>query len=59
VELLFILTVYPPKKILCTKKQEKRNEAIERSLLAGDDFEKSSKALLLRLNLMKAQLIVK
>ncbi|EPB84329.1 hypothetical protein HMPREF1544_08924 [Mucor circinelloides 1006PhL] len=47
------------KKILCTKKQEKRNEAIERSLLAGDDFEKSSKALLLRLNLMKAQLIVK
>ncbi|KAL9543316.1 hypothetical protein MBANPS3_008170 [Mucor bainieri] len=47
------------KKILCTKKQEKRNEAIERSLLAGDNFEKSSKALLLRLNLMKAQLIVK
>ncbi|KAI8640945.1 26S proteasome subunit RPN7-domain-containing protein [Parasitella parasitica] len=47
------------KKILCTKKQEKRHEAIERSLLAGDDFEKSSKALLLRLNLMKAQMIVK
>ncbi|CEP15292.1 hypothetical protein [Parasitella parasitica] len=47
------------KKILCTKKQEKRQEAIERSLLAGDDFEKSTKALLLRLNLMKAQMIVK
>ncbi|KAI8061814.1 26S proteasome subunit RPN7-domain-containing protein [Gilbertella persicaria] len=46
-------------KILCTKKQEKRSEALERSLLAGDEFDKSSKALLLRLHLLKANLIVK
>jgi COP9 signalosome complex subunit 1 len=46
-------------QILCTKKQEKRNEAFERSLQAGKDYEKSSRALLLRLNLLKAELIVK
>ncbi|KAI9482756.1 MAG: 26S proteasome subunit RPN7-domain-containing protein [Benjaminiella poitrasii] len=46
-------------KILCTKKREKRKEAFDRSLVAGDDFEKSSKALLLRLNLLKANLVVK
>ncbi|GAA5806243.1 hypothetical protein HPULCUR_011774 [Helicostylum pulchrum] len=47
------------KKILCTKKKEKRNEAFERSLLAGKDYEKASKALLLRLNMVKSDLIVK
>ncbi|KAI8991021.1 26S proteasome subunit RPN7-domain-containing protein [Mycotypha africana] len=47
------------RKILRTNKQEKRSQAFEKSLLAGEDFEKSTKALLLRLNMMKADLIVK
>jgi COP9 signalosome complex subunit 1 len=44
---------------VCTKNKEKRDQAFERSLLAGRDYEKASKALLLRLNMMKADLIVR
>ncbi|OBZ90701.1 COP9 signalosome complex subunit 1 [Choanephora cucurbitarum] len=45
-------------KILCTKKQERRVKAFEQSLLAGDEFERSSRALLIRLHLLKANLVV-
>ncbi|CAO3682959.1 unnamed protein product [Rhizopus stolonifer] len=46
-------------KIVRTKIQDKRSQAFESSFAAGNDFEKSSKALLLRLNLLKADLIIK
>ncbi|KAI7889904.1 26S proteasome subunit RPN7-domain-containing protein [Mucor mucedo] len=46
-------------KILCTRKKEKRDQAFERSLVAGAEYEKASKALLLRLNMLKADLIVR
>jgi COP9 signalosome complex subunit 1 len=46
-------------QIVRTKKQDKRTQAFEQSFVAGNDFEKSSKALLLRLNLLKADLIIK
>ena len=45
-------------QILCTKKQERRVKAFEQSLLAGDEFERSSRALLIRLHLLKANLVV-
>ncbi|KAI9272433.1 26S proteasome subunit RPN7-domain-containing protein [Sporodiniella umbellata] len=45
--------------IVRTKAQDKRSQAFASSFAAGDDFEKSSKALLLRLNLLKANLIIK
>ncbi|KAG1170790.1 hypothetical protein G6F70_008944 [Rhizopus microsporus] len=46
-------------KIVRTKKQNKRTQAFDQSFIAGNDFEKSSRALLLRLNLLKADLIMK
>ncbi|KAG0176577.1 cop9 signalosome complex subunit [Apophysomyces sp. BC1034] len=46
-------------KILCTKRRELRHQVFKQSLAAGDNYEKSAKALMLRLNLLKADMVVR
>ncbi|KAI9495777.1 26S proteasome subunit RPN7-domain-containing protein [Zychaea mexicana] len=46
-------------KILYAKKRDQRRRAMKHSMQAGTDYEKSSKALILRLKLLSADMIVK
>ncbi|CAG8522186.1 23146_t:CDS:2 [Cetraspora pellucida] len=46
------------KKILCAKQQDHRSGIFQKSLKMGDDFEQSTNAMLLRMNLLKMNLIV-
>ncbi|CAG8535831.1 18266_t:CDS:2, partial [Racocetra persica] len=46
------------KKILCAKQQDHRSGIFHKSLKMGDDFEQSTNAMLLRMNLLKMNLIV-
>ncbi|KAG9284044.1 hypothetical protein G9A89_022818 [Geosiphon pyriformis] len=45
-------------KILCAKQQDQRSGIFQKSLKMGDEYEKSTNAMLLRMNLLKANLIV-
>ncbi|KAI9253923.1 26S proteasome subunit RPN7-domain-containing protein [Phascolomyces articulosus] len=46
-------------KILYAKKRDQRHRALRQSIQAGIDYEKSNKALMLRLKLLSADMIVK
>ncbi|CAG8598939.1 16975_t:CDS:2 [Acaulospora colombiana] len=46
------------KKVLCAKQQDHRSSIFQRSLKMGDEFELSTNAMLLRMNLLKANLLV-
>ncbi|RHZ56299.1 hypothetical protein Glove_402g51 [Diversispora epigaea] len=46
------------KKILCAKQQDHRSSIFQRSSKMGDEFELSTNAMLLRMNLLKANLVV-
>ncbi|CDS09852.1 hypothetical protein LRAMOSA02529 [Lichtheimia ramosa] len=46
-------------KILISKKRDQRQQALKRSMKAGSDYEKATKALMLRMKLLKADMIVK
>ncbi|KAI8368221.1 26S proteasome subunit RPN7-domain-containing protein [Radiomyces spectabilis] len=47
------------KKILCAKRKEQRTQAFDQSLQIGTEYEKAAKGLMLRLHLLKADMIVK
>ncbi|RGB38091.1 COP9 signalosome complex subunit 1 [Rhizophagus diaphanus] len=46
------------KKILCAKQQDQRSGIFYKALKMGDEFEQSTNAMLLRMNLLKANLVV-
>ncbi|KAI9320898.1 26S proteasome subunit RPN7-domain-containing protein [Dichotomocladium elegans] len=46
-------------KILIAKERDQRQQALKRSMVAGTEYEKSSKALMLRMRLLKADMIIK
>ncbi|KAF7723621.1 cop9 signalosome complex subunit [Apophysomyces ossiformis] len=47
------------RKILCTKRPELRKKVFKQALDAGDNYELAAKALMLRMNLLKADMIVR
>ncbi|RUS26654.1 PCI domain-containing protein [Jimgerdemannia flammicorona] len=47
------------KKILCAKQQDQRSHVFEKSLTIGTDYDKATRALLLRFNMVKADLVVR
>ncbi|CAJ0916573.1 5705_t:CDS:10 [Entrophospora sp. SA101] len=46
------------KKILCAKQQDQRSGIFYKSLKMGKEFEESTNAMLLRMNLLKANLVI-
>ncbi|CAG8434588.1 10915_t:CDS:2 [Funneliformis caledonium] len=46
------------KKILCAKQQDQRSGIFYKALKMGDEFEQSTNAMLLRMNLLKSNLVV-
>ncbi|KAI8330466.1 26S proteasome subunit RPN7-domain-containing protein [Chlamydoabsidia padenii] len=46
-------------KVLYTKRQDQRKKAFDQSFALGAEYEKSSKALMLRMNLLKADMVVR
>ncbi|RUS15827.1 hypothetical protein BC937DRAFT_91948 [Endogone sp. FLAS-F59071] len=46
-------------KILCAKQQDQRSHVFEKSLAVGADYDKATRALLLRFNMIKAELVVR
>jgi len=47
------------KKILHAKQQDQRSHIFEKSLSVGADYEKATRAMLLRINLIKADMVVR
>ncbi|CAG8467089.1 8975_t:CDS:2 [Ambispora gerdemannii] len=45
-------------KILCAKQQDQRSGIFQKSLKMGEEYEKNTSAMLLRMNLLKANLVV-